>query len=59
VGRLAKTDRLDAEIIVHFADQLRPEAWPVADKDAQALGELVARRRQVVGMIGLESNRRR
>jgi len=59
VGRLAKTDRLDAEIIARFADQVRPEARPVADKDAQALGELVARRRQVVEMIGMERNRRR
>ena len=59
VGRLAKTDRLDAEIIARFADQVRPEARPIASEEAQALGELVARRRQVVEMIGMESNRRR
>ena len=59
VGRLAKTDRLDAEIIARFADQARPAARPVADAAARALAELVARRRQVVEMIGMESNRRR
>jgi transposase len=59
VGRLAKTDRLDAEIIARFAEQVRPEPRPVADQQAQALAELVARRRQLVEMIGMESNRRR
>jgi len=59
VGRLAKTDRLDAEIIARFADQVRPAPRPVADAQAQALAELVARRRQLVAMIGMESNRRR
>lgn len=56
-GRLAKTDRLDAEVISLFAERIRPEPRPVADAEAQALGELVARRRQLVEMIGMESNR--
>lgn len=58
-GRLAKTDRLDAEIISLFAERVRPEPRPVADAQAQALAELVARRRQIVEMIGMEENRRR
>lgn len=58
-GRLAKTDRLDAEAIARFAEAIRPEPRPVASEQAQALAELVARRRQVVEMIGMESNRRR
>jgi transposase len=57
-GRLAKTDRLDAEAIALFAERVRPEPRPLADAEAQALGELVARRRQLVEMIGMESNRR-
>jgi transposase len=56
-GRLAKTDRLDAEVIALFAERVRPEPRPLADADAQALGELVARRRQLVEMFGMESNR--
>jgi len=58
-GRLAKTDRLDAEAIALFAERVRPEPRPVADADAQALAELVARRRQVVAMITMERNRHR
>jgi transposase len=56
-GRLAKTDRLDAEVIALFAERVRPQPRPVPDAEAQALGELVARRRQLVEMIGMESNR--
>ena len=58
-GQLAKTDRLDARIIARFAEAMRPEPRPVPDAAAQALGELVARRRQIVEMIGAENNRRR
>jgi transposase len=58
-GRLAKTDALDAEGIALFAERIRPEPRPVAGEDAQALGELVARRRQLVEMIGMEKNRAR
>lgn len=56
-GRLAKTDALDAQVIALFAERIRPDARPLADADSQALAELVARRRQVVEMIGMESNR--
>jgi len=58
-GRLAKTDRLDAAAIAHFAEAIRPPARPIADTEAQALGELVARRRQVIEMMVAERNRRR
>jgi len=58
-GRLAKTDRLDAAAIAHFAEAIRPPARPIADAEAQALGELVARRRQVIEMMVAERNRRR
>jgi len=57
IGRLAKTDALDAKIIALFAERIRPDACPLADADSQALAELVARRRQVVEMIGMETNR--
>jgi transposase len=58
-GRLAKTDRLDAEASARFAEAIRPEPRPLPDAAARALGELVARRRQLVEMIGSESQRRR
>jgi transposase len=53
------TGRLDAGLIAHFAEAIRPEPRPVASEQAQALAELVTRRRQVIEMIGRESNRRR
>jgi len=59
LGKLAKTDALDAEVIALFAEKVRPEPRPLASPEAQALGELVARRRQIVEMIGMEANRRR
>ena len=59
IGRLAKTDALDAEVIARFAEMVRPEARQLASAEAQALGELVARRRQIIEMIGAETNRRR
>src|SRR5450432_1814510 len=59
IGRLAKTDTLDAEVIARFAERVRPEPRRLADADSRSLAELVARRRQVVEMIGMESNRLR
>jgi len=59
IGRLAKTDALDAEVIARFAEAIRPEPRPIASAEAQALGELVARRRQILEMIVAETNRRR
>jgi transposase len=58
-GRLAKTDRLDAAAIALFAERVRPTPRPVPDAAAQALAELVSRRRQIVEMIGMEQNRSR
>jgi transposase len=58
-GRLAKTDRLDAEAIARFAEAVRPAPRPLPSAAADALGELVARRRQLVEMIISESQRRR
>ena len=57
-GRLAKTDALDAAAIAHFAEAVRPDARPVPDAQARALGELLTRRRQIVEMMTAERNRR-
>jgi transposase len=58
-GKLAKTDALDAAAIAHFAEAVHPEPRPLPDEQARALGELVARRRQVVEIIVAENHRRR
>lgn len=59
LGRQAKTDPLDAQVIASFAQAVRPAPRPVAEAHAQALGELIARRRQLVEMMVQERNRRR
>ena len=41
-GRLAKTDRLDAEVLARFGEAVRPEARRLADEQAQAREALVA-----------------
>jgi transposase len=56
-GRLAKTDRLDAQALAHFGQAVRPTPRPLADAEAQALAALVERRRQVVAMHTAEENR--
>jgi transposase len=56
-GRLAKTDRLDAQVLAHFGQAVRPTPRPLPDEEAQALAALVERRRQVVAMRTAEENR--
>jgi transposase len=58
-GKLAKTDALDAAAIARFAEAIRPEPRPLPDAAARELGELVARRRQVIEMMVAERNRGR
>jgi transposase len=58
-GQLAKTDLLDARVIALFAEAIRPTPRLIPDEQAQALGEVIARRRQLVEMLGAELNRRR
>jgi transposase len=56
-GRLAKTDRLDAQMLAHFAAALRPEIRPLPSADEEQLTALLTRRRQIVDMLTVEQNR--
>jgi transposase len=57
-GRLAKTDRIDASIpLACFAEAVRPALKPLPDPEIRALQAIVARRRQLLGMIAAENNR--
>jgi len=49
-GKLAKTDRIDAAVLAHFAEAVRPEARPLADEQARELAAVVLRRRQILAM---------
>jgi transposase len=57
IGRLAKTDAIDAAVIAHFAQAVRPAARPLPDDLSARLAELMARRRQLVVMINAEKQR--
>jgi len=59
IGRLAKTDALDAEVIALFAERVPIAPRPLPEAEARYLSELVARRRQLIEMITMEGNRRR
>jgi len=49
-GRLAKTDRIDAIVLAAFARAIRPQARPLKDEETMELGDLLARRRQLIDM---------
>ena len=57
-GKLAKTDTLDAKVLAHFAEAVRPEPRTLPDNDTRALTALATRRHQVVNMTVAEKNRR-
>ena len=56
-GKLAKTDSLDAAVLAHFAEVVRPPVRPLRDAETQALNSLAARRHQVMTMLVSEKNR--
>lgn len=57
IGRLAKTDALDAAVLALFAERVQPEVRPLPDEAHQELIALVARRRQLVDLLVAERNR--
>ena len=56
-GKLAKTDRIDASVLAHFGEAVRPQWRPLADPQRQRLTDLITRRRQVISMLVSEKNR--
>jgi transposase len=58
VGRLAKTDKLDAQVLAWFGEATQPEPRPLPEEAARELEALVARRRQVLQMKVAEQQRR-
>lgn len=57
LGKRAKTDPIDAAVIAHFAQATEPEVRVLPDEATRLLADLVSRRRQIVEMIGAESQR--
>jgi transposase len=57
LGRTAKTDDIDAQLLAAFGARIQPAARALADAETQALAALVVRRRQLIEMIGMERRR--
>ena len=58
-GILAKTDAIDARVIAHFAQAVKPDVRQLKDRQTSELTALVTRRRQIIEMIVAENNRLR
>lgn len=56
-GQLAKTDRLDAQVLARFAEAVRPALRPLPDDMTLDLRALIARRRQLIEMLTAEQHR--
>lgn len=56
-GQLAKTDSIDAGVLAHFAEVIRPELRPLPDVVTLELRALTSRRRHLLEMIAAENNR--
>ena len=57
IGRLAKTDRIDAFVLARFAEAIGPSPSAIPDEEAQHLQYILARRRQLLSMLTAEKNR--
>ena len=57
IGRRAKTDPIDAQVIAHFAEATKPQVRSLPDAATQALADLVTRRRQIIQLIVAEGQR--
>jgi transposase len=58
LGQLAKTDRLDARVLAHFAAAIKPPLRPIKSQDDQELDALAGRRAQLIEILTQEKNRR-
>jgi transposase len=56
-GRLAKTDRIDAQVLARFAQQIRPQVRALKDEQTRELEALLQRRRQILNMLVAERQR--
>lgn len=57
IGQRAKTDKLDAQLIAHFGDVIKPNLSQLKPESMQAMSDLVSRRNQLLAMQTMEKNR--
>lgn len=58
IEQLAKTDRIDAQVIAEYAAVIKPRVTPEKSKNLIAIKDLLARRRQILSLRTQEINRR-
>jgi transposase len=59
IGKLAKTDKLDAQVLALYAQKIQPPVRPLQEQEQLELSNLMSRRRQLRDMIVMEENRSR
>ena len=57
IGRKAKTDKLDAALIAHYSEVIRPELSSLKPEAIRLMADLVSRRNQLMDMQTSEKNR--
>lgn len=57
IGRLAKTDKLDAELIAHYGESIKPKLSLLKPDKIRAMSDLLSRRRQLTTLQTMEKNR--
>jgi transposase len=56
IGQLAKTDKIDAQLLVRFGEATKPQPTTLPSPEVEALSALMTRRHQVVEMLTMEKN---
>ena len=57
IGQIAKTDKIDAQLIAHFGEAIRPEPTAIQAENIRLISDLLTRRRQLMEMSTMEKNR--
>ncbi|MEF1251290.1 IS110 family transposase [Vibrio owensii] len=57
IGRRAKNDRLDAQLIAHYGEAIKPDLTAIKAKNIRLMSDLVIRRNQLLAMQTMEKNR--
>lgn len=58
LGYIAKTDKIDAGILAHYGEAIKPEPKALSKPEEKTLSETQSRRKQLIDMITMEKNRR-
>ena len=57
IGQKAKTDKLDAQLIAHYSEAIKPRLSTLKPEYMRLISDLLSRRRQLIEMQTMEKNR--